>query len=180
MRAVSFLAIALFALAPALQGQSSPRDLLAHPVQPEFSCPLSVSVELRGLGSTVEVQAARPKGSAQLLEIGLRNLRATAVLSVDLTLYGFSPSLRAMPVLADAQPDVVRPLHLAVNLSPLSPDAPDTEAQWQTEQWIAGLSAFDHAALTAVTFADGSQWRAATPSACIFRPAAIMPVDTRP
>jgi hypothetical protein len=134
-------------------------------------CPIGLQVDHHWSLQEREVLDGIPEaGLRQRIHLTMTNPQPRKIVGAQFTVHGFSRKAREMD-LATPAPDMVKTIHLALNVDGNGQGASDLSLSL-----FAVVTAID---VDAVTYADGSRWSEASAGACSVTPNALMRVAAR-
>jgi hypothetical protein len=144
------------------------------------NCPVGLQVK-HGPGLPLGMKAEGPAingkplyGQVQIAEqnqgihLTLINLSPQSIVSAQVVVHGFSNKWRYVP-LSGADPDLARTVEVALDVK--------GNDQASGNLWLSYFTAITAVDVNAITYADGSTWRASSPGACSASPDLFMLVN---
>ena len=150
---VGALTTLLIAAGPATPAQS-PAVLVAPPASE--SCPVSLFAEQRGGLELRQTKDSSDTRTTQNLHLGLASTEEKNVAEASVAVHLFSSRARVLPTATVAQPDRTEIFHLRAVMA--------TETLVQDVSVRGGYTAWVE--LTALRFADGSEWHRSRDARC--------------
>jgi hypothetical protein len=169
------LAIALMTAGAAAQTVSANRTVLAWTPSPNATaCPVGLEANHGSFyleRKTVNGRESDPgmtgNEPSQRIRLKMTNQRLQDIVSLEITVHGLSDKWRTIPLAsAPYKADLSKKLHLVLAVKPNGNASSDLALNHFTT-----VTAID---LDAVTYADGSVWRAPSPQACTVAPNPLM------
>jgi hypothetical protein len=176
MKPTAILPLAIVLIAAGAAAQTlSPRTLWQEPLsQDATACPVGLEANhgssylarktINGRDSDPGMTGQEP---GQRIRLKMTNQRLQDIASLEITVHGLSNRWRTIPLsTAPYKADLFKKLHLVLAVKPNANASSDLALNRFTT-----VTAID---LDAVTYADGSVWRASSPHSCTVVPSALM------
>jgi hypothetical protein len=173
MRSLSAFVLLFFAVTVtvAQSSNNSPVVLTVPSANATTGCPIGFAASRQADFQTMLASDRSQPGPAQGLHLMLSHLNAPAIQSIEVTVYGISPKLRALPADGPSSDTISRTFELQRQIGSTSLTEGDV--------WMHNVGSLSRVDLISVTFTDGSTWHATDSLKCRAVPSNFVLVTRR-
>jgi hypothetical protein len=183
MKPISILPLAIILATTSAIGQDttllrSPQatwTVLMQPRTPSADCPVDLKVDhgpsfLEKDTKYGPFAPEGPKVQEQKIQLTMTNRSPKEIVSVQITVYGFSNKWRAIPLAgASDTPDLKRRIHLVLDVK--------GKAHASSDLSLSRFTSVAYVELDSLTYADGATWQASSSAVCSVTPNLLMLVS---
>jgi hypothetical protein len=161
-------------------GQAQPRSQAdaAHPLNTIFQvpaesdgCPVGLSAERRSNMMMLRAGDSRLKDSAHGLRITFNHREGPQIESAEITVYGVTSKLRALPAATSSSDEISKTFQLQRTKG--------SEGLQEASIWMHKVGSLTRVELISITYADGTTWNESKSSRCQAVPSALMLISNK-
>jgi hypothetical protein len=180
MRRLPVSLLMLLATVSSTSGQADPRGQVdaAHPLSTTFQipaasdgCPIGLSAERRSDMLMLRADDSRQSEPAQGLHITFNHREEPQIESVEITVYGATSKLRALPAATSSSDEISKTFQLQRTQG--------SEGLQEASIWMHKVGSLTRVELTSITYADGTTWSELKSSQCRAVPSNLMLINNK-
>ena len=180
MRRLPISLLMLLATVSYTSGQAEPRGHAdaAYPLNTIFQvpaesdgCPVGLSAERRSDMMMLRTGDSRLKDSAHGLRITFNHREGPQIESAEITVYGMTSKLRALPAATSSSDEVSKTFQLQRTKG--------SEGLQEASIWMHKVGSLTRVELVSITYADGTTWNESKSSRCQAVPSALMLISNK-
>jgi len=161
----------LFLAATVTLGQTSGKSAIYEIHPANLGCPVGFSASRQADFQTMLASERSQPGPAQGLHLTLSHLTAPAIQSVEVTVYGISPKLRALPVDPPSSDTISKTFELQRRAG--------SNSLTDADVWMHNVGSLSRVDLISITYTDGTTWHATDTLKCRIVPSNFVLVGRR-
>ena len=180
MRRLPVSLLMLLATVSYTSGQAEPRGHAdaAHPLNTIFQisaasdgCPVGLSAERRSDTMMLRTGDTRRSEPAHGLRITFNRREGPQIESAEITVYGMTSKLRALPAATSSSDEISKTFQLQRTQG--------SEGLQEASIWMHKVGSLTRVELTSITYADGTTWTESKSSRCQAVPSALMLISSK-
>jgi hypothetical protein len=173
MRSLSASVLLFFAAAVTLAQTSNNSSVIVTIPSANASngCPVGFSASRQADFQTMLARDRSEPGPAQGLHLMLSHLNSPAIQSIEVTVYGISPKLRALPVDVPSSDTISKTFELQRQTG--------SNSLTEGDVWMHNVGSLNRVDLISITYTDGSTWHATNSLKCRVVPSNFVLVTRR-
>jgi hypothetical protein len=180
MRRLPVSLLMLLATVSYTSGQAEPRGQAdaAHPLDTIFQipaasdgCPVGLSAERRSDTMMLRTDDTRRGEPAHGLRITFNHRAGPQIESAEITVYGMTSKLRALPAATSSSDEISKTFQLQRTQG--------SEGLQEASIWMHKVGSLTRVELISITYADGTTWSESKSSQCRAVPSAVMLISSK-
>jgi hypothetical protein len=180
MRRLPVSLLMLLATVSYTSGQAEPRGQAdaAHPLDTIFQipaasdgCPVGLSAERRSDTMMLRTDDTRRGEPAHGLRITFNHRGGPQIESAEITVYGMTSKLRALPAATSSSDEISKTFQLQRTQG--------SEGLQEASIWMHKVGSLTRVELISITYADGTTWSESKSSQCRAVPSAVMLISSK-